>query len=102
VLKELVRGRAAQEAVFLNRLNQPLTRFGIYELVQRAVAQADTKLPILKNKRISPHSIRHYLPSLTMSGSSATAACSRVNSWLSQDIVLDSFQQPQDGARSPP
>jgi site-specific recombinase XerD len=59
VLKELVRGRAAQEAVFLNRLNQPLTRFGIYELVQRAVAQASTKLPILKIKRISPHSIRH-------------------------------------------
>jgi integrase/recombinase XerD len=59
VLKELVRGRAAHEAVFLNRLDQPLTRFGIYELVQRAVAEASTKLPTLKDKRISPHSIRH-------------------------------------------
>ena len=45
--------------MFLNRFNQPLTRFGIYELVKRAVAQAGTKLPILKNKRINPHSIRH-------------------------------------------
>jgi len=45
--------------MFLNRLNQTLTRFGIYELVKRAVAQAGTKLPILKNNRIGPHSIRH-------------------------------------------
>jgi integrase/recombinase XerD len=45
--------------VFLNRLGQPLTRFGIYNLVQRTVAHASAKVPSLKEKRISPHSVRH-------------------------------------------
>jgi site-specific recombinase XerD len=58
-LKPLVRGRAAHERVFLNRLGQPLTRFGIYNLVQRAVRQASAMMPSLKRKRISPHSVRH-------------------------------------------
>jgi integrase/recombinase XerD len=38
-LKSLVSGRGAQDFVFLNRLDQPLTRFGIYSLVRRAVVQ---------------------------------------------------------------
>jgi integrase/recombinase XerD len=59
VLKELARSRTAQERVFLNRLGQPLTRFGIYNLVQRTVAHASAKVPSLKEKRISPHSVRH-------------------------------------------
>ena len=59
VLKRLVSGRAAHERVFLNRLGQPLTRFGIYNLVQKAVAQAGAAMPSLKVKRISPHSVRH-------------------------------------------
>jgi integrase/recombinase XerD len=58
-LKGLVRDRAATETAFLNRLGQPLTRFGIYELVQRVVAQASAKVPSLEGKRIGPHSIRH-------------------------------------------
>jgi integrase/recombinase XerD len=59
VLKPLVRGRAAHERVFLNRLGQPLTRFGIYDLVQKTVRQASATMPSLKGKRISPHSVRH-------------------------------------------
>ena len=59
VLKTLVRGRAAHDRVFLNRLGQPLTRFGIYNLVQRTVRQAGTAMPSLTDKRISPHSVRH-------------------------------------------
>jgi integrase/recombinase XerD len=59
VLRALVTNRAANDAVFLNRLGQPLTRFGIYNLVQRAVAQAALTLPSLEAKPISPHSIRH-------------------------------------------
>jgi integrase/recombinase XerD len=59
VLRTLVTNRAASEAVFLNRLGQPLTRFGIYNLVHRAVAQATLTLPSLGAKPISPHSIRH-------------------------------------------
>jgi integrase/recombinase XerD len=58
-LKELVRNRSANDRVFLNRFGAPLTRFGIYDLVERAVAQASENIPSLKKKRISPHSIRH-------------------------------------------
>jgi integrase/recombinase XerD len=58
-LRGLARNRAAHEPVFSNRLGQPLTRFGIYNLVRRTVAQATLNLPALSAKRISPHSIRH-------------------------------------------
>jgi site-specific recombinase XerD len=59
VLKPLTTGRATHERLFLNRLGQPLTRFGIYNLMQRTVRQAGATMPSLKNKRISPHSVRH-------------------------------------------
>jgi len=59
VLKKLVGVRTSQERVFLNRLGQPLTRFGIYALVRRTVAQAARIVPSLTTKRVSPHCIRH-------------------------------------------
>jgi integrase/recombinase XerD len=59
LLKAQVAGRATHERVFLNRLGQPMTRFGIYTLVRRAVKQASTRVPSLKAKRISPHTVRH-------------------------------------------
>ena len=59
VLKSLTAGRAGENVVFLNRLDQPLTRFGIYRLVQRTVQQASQTLPSLATKRISPHCLRH-------------------------------------------
>jgi site-specific recombinase XerD len=59
VLKPLVAGRASEERVFLNRVHKPLTRFGIYGLVRRAVAQVNPALPSLAAKRISPHCLRH-------------------------------------------
>lgn len=59
VIKQLGWGRATEENVFLNCRGQPLTRFGIYNLVQRTVAQARLTTPSLKTKRISPHSVRH-------------------------------------------
>ena len=45
--------------MFLNRLDQPLTRYGIYGLVRRTVEEAGQNLPSLKTKRISPHCLRH-------------------------------------------
>jgi site-specific recombinase XerD len=59
VLQGLAGGRAASEPVFRNRLGQPLTRFGIYQLVRRAAAEASRQLPALGKKRISPHTMRH-------------------------------------------
>jgi integrase/recombinase XerD len=59
VIKRLVVNRAAHDTVFLNHRGHPLTRFGIYNLVHRIVAQASARMPSLKAKRISPHSVRH-------------------------------------------
>jgi site-specific recombinase XerD len=59
VLKRLLVGCTATDSVFVNRLGQPLTRFGIYNLVRRSVAQASLKSPSLREKRVSPHCIRH-------------------------------------------
>jgi integrase/recombinase XerD len=59
LIKTLVGSRGPHERVFLNRLGQPLTRFGIYTLVRRAVKQASKTMPSLKAKRISPHTVRH-------------------------------------------
>jgi hypothetical protein len=47
------------EHVFLNRCGQPITRFGIHTLVERYVQKLSLRIPSLKNKRISPHTIRH-------------------------------------------
>lgn len=58
-LRFLAEGRSAGEHVFLNRLGQPFTRFGIHTLVERCVTQASECMPSLAKKRISPHTIRH-------------------------------------------
>jgi len=58
-LRPLIDGRAASQRVFLNRRGQPLTRFGIYAVVERYADRVATKLPSLAKKRVSPHTIRH-------------------------------------------
>jgi integrase len=59
LLRDLAGERAASERVFRNRRGQPLTRFGLYQLVRRAVRTATRQLPALGRKRISPHTMRH-------------------------------------------
>ncbi len=54
-----VDGRGSNEPVFLNRRKQPITRFGIYFLVKRCVSKASQKVPSLRTKRVSAHTIRH-------------------------------------------
>ena len=64
---DLVAGRDAKDAVFINRRSQPLTRFGIHRVVAHNAALASRSVPSLVGKRVSPHTIRHYVPSRTMS-----------------------------------
>jgi site-specific recombinase XerD len=45
-------------AVFLSRVNQPLTRFGIHRVVTQYARLASKALPTLATKRVSPHTIR--------------------------------------------
>jgi integrase/recombinase XerD len=62
VLRTLLESRldgSPDAPVFLNVRGQPLTRFGIHTAVERIAARAATRVPSLKSKRISPHSVRH-------------------------------------------
>jgi integrase/recombinase XerD len=77
VLAPLIAGRPQDSLVFLNRYGAPLTRFGIHTLVERHAKQARECVPSLAKKRVSPHTIRHYLPSLTMSCPAATPSFDR-------------------------
>jgi integrase/recombinase XerD len=58
-LKELVASRSGNERVFLNHRSEPLTRFGIYEIVTRNVRIAMKRVPEMRKKRVGPHTIRH-------------------------------------------
>jgi site-specific recombinase XerD len=58
-LRELAGERAADQSVFLNRCQQPMTRSGIHTLVKRCAARACTRAPSLLNKAVGPHVVRH-------------------------------------------
>jgi integrase/recombinase XerD len=58
-LRRLTLGRNGDDHVFLNGRGKPLTRFGIYNLVQKVGLRALANVPTLRSKRISPHTIRH-------------------------------------------
>ena len=58
-LRNLVGGRNGKERVFLNRRSEPLTRFGIHEIVTRYARGAMSRVPDMRKKRIGPHTIRH-------------------------------------------
>lgn len=47
--------------VFLNVRGQPITRYGIHALVARTVDKAAETVPSLRDKRVSPHTIRHTM-----------------------------------------
>jgi site-specific recombinase XerD len=66
-LQPLIRGRDTASPLFLNRYGEAMTRFGIHALVTRHAEAAAEKIPSLKTKRISPHTIRHYVAFRTMS-----------------------------------
>lgn len=58
-LEPFTRSRPMEARVFLNRRKEPLTRSGIYKLVQCTAARASSVQPSIKTNRISPHCLRH-------------------------------------------
>lgn len=58
-LRHLVNGREGDAALFLNRYGAAIGRFGIHAVVERHAQTAKARLPSLKTKRVSPHTIRH-------------------------------------------
>jgi site-specific recombinase XerD len=59
ILRNLIAERSGEETVFLNRRSEPLTRFGIHEIVTRYAQAAMKRVPEMRKKRIGPHTIRH-------------------------------------------
>ena len=45
--------------LFINRMGQPLSRFGIFNIVRKYKQRASEYMPGLRHKRITPHTIRH-------------------------------------------
>jgi integrase/recombinase XerD len=58
-LNPLIGQRPPSEHVFLNRRGTAITRFGIHTLLERHGLKAKERTPSMKNKRVSPHTIRH-------------------------------------------
>jgi len=58
-LSRLVAERDKSGSVFLSRVNEPLTRFGIHRVVTQYARLASRAVPTLATKRVSPHTIRH-------------------------------------------
>ena len=59
LLRGHVEGRGEAERVFQNRLGQPMTRFGVHDVVTRYARLAKERHAGLANKQVSPHTIRH-------------------------------------------
>jgi integrase/recombinase XerD len=58
-LKPLVKGRNDSEYVFQSRTGQPMTRFGVHDIVTRHAKLAGVHCAEPREKRVVPHTIRH-------------------------------------------
>lgn len=61
-LRDLIGGRLEgphEQPAFLNVRRQPMTRYGVHALVVRTAAKASAITPSLRNKCVTPHTIRH-------------------------------------------
>ncbi len=63
-----VRGDLTVPEVFLSAHHRAMTRMGFTHMLNKYVGLAATSCPSLKEKHVTPHVLRHYLPFLTMSG----------------------------------
>ncbi|MDD3077408.1 MAG: integrase [Bacteroidia bacterium] len=71
--------RSKDEHLFLNRYNEPITRFGIYEMVSRHAAKASLVMQTIAGKNVSPHIIRHSTASHLLE---AGVDINTIRSWL--------------------
>lgn len=59
VLRPLIIGLGPDGRVFRGRTDEPLTRFGIYNIVKVAAQRTQTHAPSFQRKSVGPHTIRH-------------------------------------------
>ena len=48
-----------EDWLFVNRHGRPLSRSGIADIIQRYATKAATTVPNLKNRQVTPHTLRH-------------------------------------------
>lgn len=58
-LKNVIGSRSGEKPLFVNRVGQPFTRHGIFQMVARYAAEIEKDFPSIKDKRVTPHTIRH-------------------------------------------
>ena len=74
-LSALLGQRASTEPVFLNRRGSPITRFGIHTLIERYALKTKERVPSMRGKRISPHTVRHGLDPVWYTPESVNSRC---------------------------
>jgi site-specific recombinase XerD len=74
-----VRGEAPAPELFLNAWGKPMTRSGFERVLARHVAAAGGQCPSLREKRVSPHVLRH---SCALNILRATRDLRKVSLWL--------------------
>jgi site-specific recombinase XerD len=74
-----VRGSAPATELFVNARGQPLTRSGFEYILGKHVQTAAEGCPSLKQKQISPHSLRHSAAMMVLQ---ATGDIRKVSLWL--------------------
>jgi integrase/recombinase XerD len=79
-----VRGSSPAPHVFLNALDLPLTRAGFEYILERNVQIASERCPSLRDKRVSPHVLRHTCAMLALQ---ATGDLRKVALWLGHASV---------------
>lgn len=79
-----VRGQAAAPELFLNARGQPMTRSGFEYVLNKHVAAAAKEVPSLRDKRVSPHVLRH---SCALNILRATGDIRKVALWLGHSSI---------------
>lgn len=59
VLRPLIRDQGLEDRVFRGRTGEPMTRFGVHRVVTVCAELAAQRVPSMRDKRISPHILRH-------------------------------------------
>ena len=90
-------GLKPDQPLLPNRFGRPMTRTAVQQRLQLHVQTAQATCPSLRHRRISPHTIRHYLPFRTMSGTSTPAQYFRQMREVAHDIVLTPSISPMQG-----
>lgn len=59
LLRELLEGKEDDDYIFINQRGEPMTRYGVYEMMKKYAKEIETSYPTIRKKRLTPHTIRH-------------------------------------------